>query len=354
MTGQNPGHRSQQNLGLFLSGSHGTVSTTTCFQKKIEIFFREITNNNTIFLFDFIRLLAHHKTKTPTIMTATTTTNAIVSGQVVATDATSRVHKFPSDVELAKVVFPLPQQVHNQHLTDVPELAPVTEVGHLLKVFVDHDQDFLTRNGHLGVFDATTKQPYAGGVTFVERKRVLKDRIYVLRDKDQKPIALTCVDGSVDYVNACIIYGTKPLVSGTVPQDLVLQEDGVTFYPWFRAVDDHPSYTSIDHWDGATFQPFLRARPDKAEHAVGLLIRSASEHHTFGHLVKVKHGDKCGWDLTVAPGVDPAMMLCITAAMEYIWGGKHLAFPAMPAVPAMPAMPTIPAIPNPFAKKQEQ
>jgi hypothetical protein len=276
-----------------------------------------------------------------------TSTMAVVSGQVDAKDAKCRVHDFPSDVELAKIVFPLPVQCHNKYLTDVPELAPVQEAGHLLRVFVDHDQDFLARHGHMGMYDMS-KEPYAGGINFEERNRLLKDRQYVLRDGTGSPIAMTSVDGTTDVVNACIIYGIKPLVE-KVPHQGVVVEDGVAFYPWFRVVDDHPAYTSIDHFDGTDFQPFLRARPDRQEHTVGLLVKSASEHHTLGHLVKVKHGDKLGWDVTAAPGVDPAMMLCITAAMEYIWGGKHFAFPAMPAMPSMPSMPSIP---NPFAAKK--
>jgi hypothetical protein len=259
-----------------------------------------------------------------------------VSGQVIARDTKSHVHDFPSDVELAQVVFPLPVQCHNKFLVaDVPGLSPVTEAGYLLKVFIDHDQDLLARHGHLGIVDLKG-QPYAGGVNFEERKRLLKDRQYFLRDPSGSVKAMTAVDGNVDYVNACIIYGLAPLVD-TPPHRGVVLEDGVAFYPWFRVVDDHPEFTSIDYYDGAAFKPFLRARPDRQEHTVGLLIKSASEHHTVGHLVKVRHGGKLGWDVTCAPGVDPAMMLCITAAMEYVWGGKgHHAYPSLP---------------NPFAKK---
>lgn len=246
-----------------------------------------------------------------------------VSGEVAATE-TEGHHGFPSDVELGKVVFPLPQQMSNKYMTDSEDVKPVMEEGKLIKLFIDHSQDFLTRNGHLGIVD-TNKEVYAGGLKFTERKRFMKDRIFVLQDKDNKPIALTVEDGKADAVNACIIYSSKPLVDGTAAH-LILKEEEIDFHPWLRAVNDHPNYVSIDHWDGSSFKPFLRAHPDKKDHAVGLLIKSASGHHTLGHLVKMKRGDKLGWDLVICPGVDPTMMICITAAMEDIYSGKHLLF----------------------------
>lgn len=245
-----------------------------------------------------------------------------VDGQVRATDSHSMAHNFPSDIDLSLKVFPLPQQVHERYL--VEEIQPVKEPGFLMKLFIDHSQDFFARNGHMGIVD-THKKPIGGGLHFSERKRFLKDRVFVLEDAAGKPLALTIEEGKTDYVNACLICGMKPLVDET-PDNKTLKEGDEVFYPWFRCVDDHPAYTSIDYFDGADYKPFLRAHPDKAEHAVGLLIQSASGHHTLGHLVKIRRGDKHGWDVTIAPGVDPGMMICITAAMEDLFGGKHRVF----------------------------
>ena len=104
---------------------------------------------------------------------------AEVSGQVTAT-ATDGKHGFPSDVELAKVVFPLPLQVNEKFMTDTENVSPVATQGNLIKLFIDHSQDLLKRNGHLAIVDKK-KEPYAGGLKFVERKRFMKDRIYVLQ-----------------------------------------------------------------------------------------------------------------------------------------------------------------------------
>lgn len=249
-----------------------------------------------------------------------------VSGQVAAT-ATEEKHGFPPDVDLAKVVFPLPQQVNSKYMTDTDGVTPVSTAGNLIKLFINHSQDLFKRNGNLAIVDKA-HTPYAGGLKFVERKRFMKDRIYVLLDANDKPIALTVEDGASDAVNACIIYSAKPLTDSPVHESVLLKEDDITFYPWFRVVDDHPAYTSIDYWEpSGKYQPFLRAHPDKEEHAVGLLIKSASGNHTLGHLVKMKkEGGVHGWDVTIAPGVDPCMMICITAAMEDLFGGKHFVF----------------------------
>lgn len=282
-----------------------------------------------------------------------------ISGQVHATDEESRYHDFPSDVELAKVEFPLPQQVNGMYLVDSEDIVPAKESGHLLKLFIDRSQDFLSLNGQLDIV-TTAKHPYAGGVKFTERKRILKNRTFVMHDKDGKIVALVMEDPKADVFNACIIYGLKPIVEGT-PTEMIVTEAELAFHPWFRVVDDHPVYTSIDYFDGVEFKPFLRAHPDKKEHAVGMLIKSASgiyntsqravsdevqDHshslfilyiqgsHTLGHVVKMKksikegekHVEKHGWDITIAPGVDPAMVICVTVALEYMFGGKASIF----------------------------
>lgn len=192
-----------------------------------------------------------------------------VSGQVPATATNSDIHDFPSDVELASVLFPLPQQVNGKFMVDAETtgIVPLQETGHLLKMFVDHDQDLLKLNGQMNIIEGHTAdgKPFAGGAKFIETKKFLRDRVYILQDKDDHQLAVVAVDGKADYVNACIVYGAIPLVNKTGEEldkdmeDMTIKDsDGKTFYPWFRVVDDMPTYTSVDYWDGVEFKPFIR------------------------------------------------------------------------------------------------
>lgn len=222
-----------------------------------------------------------------------------VSGQVPATKTKPSAHDFTPDVDLAKVVLPLPQQVKGMYLAETEDLKPVLEEGQLIKLFMDHTLDLLKLNGALGITDVHG-QPYAGGVKFVERKRVLKNRTFVLQDKDGHPLAMCVEDTSHPEENALRIFGKQPLFEEdkNLEAKMLQKEEDITFYPWFH-VSDGFGFVSIEHWDGVEFKAFLRGYPDKKEKAVGMMIKSASNHHDLGYMIKVKRGDKSGWDVTI-------------------------------------------------------
>jgi len=238
-----------------------------------------------------------------------------VSGQVPADPHAVKIPFAASEKELSRVVFPLPQQVKNKLLaTEKSDMLPAQEAGTVIKLYLKHHQDLLHRNGSIDILDSEGL-PYADGAKFVERKRMMHSRRLILQDGTGKALAL-CVDSTDGPIRSYTVFGTKPLgeknhvIPGTVEV-----EGGKNFYPWFRIIDDHPSFVSIDVWDSKAdrFKSMLRATPK----SYGFAIASACKNHNLGNIVStLKSNGNIGWNVICAPGVDPAMMLCIAASLE--------------------------------------
>lgn len=161
---------------------------------------------------------------------------------------------------------------------------------------------------------------YADGAYFKQFKRGIGQTIFLLYDTNDHPIAL-CVQERLLMNKKTTIYGTQPLHPG---QPSTAEEDGIEFYKWFRICDIDPShmlYRPIYVWNGENFRPLLKAIPAKEKFKVckrGEILIVNGRDEMLG-LTCPKEGHR-GWDVTMASGVDPAFMLCITAAMDEMVG----------------------------------
>jgi hypothetical protein len=254
------------------------------------------------------------------------TNTATVSGEVRASGK-ERIPDFPTELELAERVYPLPNGVNGQLLAGgESNILPVTEVGHIIRLFLEHSKAFLAREGRLTIKDVDGID-YAGGAHFKEYKGFVGNITLVLLDKDDNPIAL-CEQVRVKLHSEYNILGIRPLLKGDEPKR---EQDGATFYPWFRvhAIDNaiQGCYRSISVWNGSDYVPMLRVYPStrrpgaKAANLcmvkkTELLVTQESDCAIVAFLNK-KTADNCtGWEITIAPGVDPALVICTAAVVE--------------------------------------
>jgi len=219
-------------------------------------------------------------------------------------------------------VLSLPEQVQGKYLTTGnPEIVPAKNAGQLIKLLLDHRRrGFLGRKGDATIRDMNY-HPYAGGAHLKEYHRPINVGVFVLQDKDDKPIAL-CVQDRKKLNKAYYICGTEPLRKGDEAKE---KEAGIDFYHWFHVYvgdDDDKRSRYIEAWNGTTFEPMWRATPvmkraneysdDMAFVPGQFIIATESSEEQVGYIVRTKGGGQnAEWKLTIAPGVDPALMLCI-------------------------------------------
>jgi hypothetical protein len=109
------------------------------------------------------------------------------------------------------------------------------------------------------------------------------------------------------------------------------EQDGTAFYPWFhvRAIDNaiQGCYRSISVWNGSDYVPMLRVYPSTrrpgAQAADLCMVKKTELHvtqesdHAIVAFLNKKTANNCtGWGITIAPGVDPALIICIAAVVE--------------------------------------
>jgi len=161
---------------------------------------------------------------------------------------------------------------------------------------------------------------YADGAYFKQFRRGIGQTIFLLYDTNDRPVAL-CVQERLLMNKKTTIYGTQPLHHG---QPSTAEEEGIEFYKWFRICDidqSHLLYRPIYVWNGETFRPLLKAIPANKKFKVckrGEILIVNARDEMLG-LTCPKEGRR-GWDVSMAPGVDPAFMLCIAATMEEMVG----------------------------------
>lgn len=184
---------------------------------------------------------------------------ATVSGQVSATSDV-RISDFPTDADLAYRVHPLPKGVNGQLLAGDSNIAPVTEAGQVIRLFLEHSKGFLAREGRLSIKD-TDGLDYADGVHFKEYKGFMGKITLILLDEDDKPIAL-CEQERVKLHRDYNILGIRPLLEGDEPKS---KQDGVAFYPWFHVRDINNAiqgyFRSISVWNGNDYAALWRVYP---------------------------------------------------------------------------------------------
>jgi hypothetical protein len=148
----------------------------------------------------------------------------------------------------------------------------------------------------------------------------------VLLDKDDNPIAL-CEQERVKLHSKYNILCIGPLLKG---DKAISERDGAAFYPWFyvRAIDYaiQGCYRSLSVWNGSDYVPMWRMypstrRPGEAANLcmvkkTKLLVTQESDHAIVAFLNKKTTGNCIGWDITIALGADPALVICPATIVE--------------------------------------
>jgi hypothetical protein len=227
---------------------------------------------------------------------------ATVSGEVLASSKV-RIPDFPTESELAERVHPLPNGVNGQLLAGgESNILPVTEAGHIIRLFLEHSKAFLAREGRLTIKDVDGID-YAGGSHFKEYKGFVGNITLVLLDKDDDPVAL-CEQVRVKLHSEYNILGARPLLKGDEPKS---EQAGAAFYPWFHvnAIDN-----AIQGCSGVKAANLCMVKRTE------LLVTQESDHAIVAFLNKKTADNRTGWEITIAPGVDPALVICTAAVVE--------------------------------------
>ena len=272
----------------------------------------------------------HHEAKSPTN----------VSGQVVATD-TKAIEGFKTEQELAKAVL----RVSGKLLAGKKSgIRPCMEAGSVVKLYMVREkhllhlkQVFHHQGEQLNIYDSEGN-PYAGGVHFKEyKRRVVTGKSLVLNNGNGEARALCFQDFVLIDRKAFDIYSTRPLWSGDAPFE---QEDKVLCYPWFRMeVHGDPSTRIVYVWNGRGYQSFWKVflgkkpvknddvnspqhhPPNKGDLVLKTYSLDADLAYVTIHEDEQRVGkDKVRYDITIAPGVDPGLVVCISAVLEIMVG----------------------------------
>jgi hypothetical protein len=232
----------------------------------------------------------------------------------------------------------LPEQ-HNcgKLLAEGSSLVPSQGI---IRLFLESEEGIFDKRCDTIVHDSDG-EPYAGGLRIKE----LANR-FVLYDKNHTPLAL-CIHERGHSYNTYNIFGRSPRFPA---QDAPsAEEEGCSFYPHFRirqvnfgrpcpAGRSCPAYRSIMAWNGSHFEPMWRAYPPKKNRR-----RQFAPHFysSIGHLgptnviiIQCAFGDTAigligrdinrnGWDVSIFPGTDPCLMICIAAVLKRFVDGQR-------------------------------
>jgi len=213
-------------------------------------------------------------------------------GIVTAETTTNTVEGFPTEAQLASSI----RCFLEARLLAPSVLRPCQQVGEVTKISIcppKSSRALLFRRHHSMHITDTAGRPYAGGVHFVVFQRGYETNL-LLKDKRKKPLAL-CVSDQKRRTHH--IHGTRPLLVRDSP---LLRRGNVQYYPWYRITND-----SIQLWNGQSYEPIR----EKINHDHDSCILIASDHDTMGY-AWTKEGET---NVTIAPGVDPCLILCIAA-----------------------------------------
>lgn len=171
---------------------------------------------------------------------------------------------------------------------------------------------------------------------YFQYKNVRRNKVFVLQDDCQEPLALCLPDGrDLNCKSAYTIYSRRPLENDDSDLEVV-QHEGATFYPWVRVVvktdkdepklqvwnsgdfcDEFPSPESLsrDMDDGtvvADNSSTKRCRSLMSKGEAYTYVGSRQQGQVGSSAISKKRG---GWNVTVQTGADPAMILCLTVVL---------------------------------------
>lgn len=158
-------------------------------------------------------------------------------------------------------------------------------------------------------------------------------REIVLYDKDEKKVAVCLqakgfnIGGRQDYE----IYGMNPMYDGQASKT-VKGIDGPV-YQWMelQGIHEKPYYTVLSYKDHKEYHPLcFKGTRKSAMSKMDKGVILTSLHNDDSLIAKLFHkklmtndhseGDVTGWDLKIAPGVDPLAVACVTAVLEHLEG----------------------------------
>jgi hypothetical protein len=277
----------------------------------------------------------------------------LVNKDGMPTDEGLKLKHFPTNVELGSHLY---KNDAKKLLGEGTEASPVLEKGQLLKIHLRRSKNLPWLpaiadkvNDNVMGLETLDSQPYAGGFHFVEHKKnMFSTWKIVLHDKDQNVIAVCLEEESVIPFfmmkpKVYHIYGVKPRHEEGDTPETDLKEGEQSLFKWARIEDicTHYFYT-VSFWSGDnTFQDTFHGeqvkggifgggigkgvilRPTltekdkkmmkKTTHPVALLIQekifNAKSHTT-------------GWEITVGPGLDPVIIVCVAAVLEHLMGAN--------------------------------
>lgn len=224
-----------------------------------------------------------------------------VPGQVVAGPQASAAGFFTEE-ELGQTVHALPGHVRKHLIGGAGSgMIPSHRTGTVVKLFWQ-----LSRWNTSVVDDAD--EPYAASISIKQPGRWTKQDHFVVRNGHGQPLVL-----AAKAERGHVLYGRKQLFRNDDLPDPQFEAD-CTFHPWFHLIDDHPDFLSLYTWeDGVPTRVFLME-----PRSVGFVVRT-SNLDPCANLLRVRRIDgKEGWELVLAPGVDPGMMLGVVCALDDI------------------------------------
>jgi hypothetical protein len=238
---------------------------------------------------------------------------------IIRSNSTERTdHSCSSDVQA------LPEHTCGKLLAEGSSLVPSQEI---INLFLESEEGIFEKRLDIVVLDSDGDL-YAGGVRIKE-----KGHRFVLYDKDHTPLAL-CIHERGHAYSTYNIFGRSPMFP-TQDACRAEEEEGNSFYPHFRIRQVNfgrpcPAYRSIMAWNGSHFEPMWRAYPPKKHRRhfatnhysstahLGptneILIQCAFADTTVG--LMRKDVNRNGWDMSIVPGVDPCLMICIAAVLN--------------------------------------
>ena len=265
--------------------------------------------------------------------------SALPSGQRRADNGGPVESGFPTEQALATDMpglFPFP----NGPLM-CSTMVPITEAGHVLSLKLQRQRTgYLPGNEHI-LLSTDNGSKFAGGAHFRRFAKALslpyhEGSRFMLYDGAGAPVAL-CVQGSHKMERYYTFFGRTPLHSG----DEALEVDDpsndselsvpLDFYPWFRVLDQGACsllYRPVRVWNGSTFDPLCQAMAVPQSHkgpveavsnhlglkpCYNVLLVDLDVDRSLGYMIQTGRND---WELVVAPGVDPAVVLCLGVVLN--------------------------------------
>mmetsp|Transcript_6884 Transcript_6884/g.14039 ORF Transcript_6884/g.14039 Transcript_6884/m.14039 type:complete len:317 (+) Transcript_6884:243-1193(+) len=261
-----------------------------------------------------------------------------VSGEVVAKNEPLVVAGFVGAQELSKRGG-IDKQKIKMLATGVEEtslIEPVKSLGHVIKIYLTHGKNFLGRSGTISIQTMDGKL-YAEGATVSDYMRPISQACFCLKDRNQHPVAL-CMQDRIG--STYTLYGTTPLH----PNDKWETKQGDTkMYPWFRVNrrggKDRKVTCDVKSPEGEKkkYKPYLIAKHAttklndfsdevcvrKGEYIIAGDADAYNMREPPNHALLTGKTTKSGqvsWNLTIAPGADPALMICFSALVADFFG----------------------------------